>query len=237
MRWTIALFPVFLLLYCFLYFRAPSPSSLASFGNISHWLALLFGVVCLIQVTKRTPAADFQKWLYLTLGVFIWLLAQGLSVYSELLLKKAAYGSVADFVWIIGFGFIIRSLFRFASESASKRKLLFWHIGGFIIFLLVIVALIPALKNPERDPRFKLLDVIYTFLEVWTVLLAVLIARNTGDKRPWLVAAIALTVLLISDTIVSYFMDISNPWFRYLDIPVFIGYSSWWLLGALTRPG
>ncbi|PWT87403.1 MAG: hypothetical protein C5B54_12400 [Acidobacteria bacterium] len=235
MRWTLVLFCILLLLHLILYPLSENPASLAWFGNFSQMLALLFGVVTLVFLARRSDKTDFGGWLYLSLGVFVSLLAQTLLTYSELLLKTPSYGTITDFIWIIGFSLMIRGLYSFAIPLASKSELSFWHFIGFLLFLVTLALLVPALKDPNRTLQVKLLDVLYTLLEVWTFQLTALIALKSNRKLPWLLASAALMVLIIGDTIVVYFTNLSHPVYRYLDVTYFVGYSAWWLL-AIQSP-
>ena len=233
MQWSMILFGTILLCHLIFYPLSPNPNSLAWFGNLAQWIGLLFGIIFIAKIARAASKQNFPKWLNLAFGVFILLLGQSLSTYSELLLKRSAYGSISDVFWILGFCIILIGLFQLAKNAArSQKEFIRWQIIGFALFLSVLAVLWSDLTSVARPTHLKVLDAFYALLEVWMAVLAFIMVLNTEQKLAWGLATISLTIYLMTDTFVVYYSDFQSAIYRYLDIPYFIGVCAWWLLGA-----
>ena len=235
MGWSLSLFAILLVCHFIFYPLASNPASLALFGNATQWIGLFFGMIWMAKIARTAPKKDFSKWMYLTIGVAILLLGQTFLSYSELLLKKSAYGSISDAFWIIGFCLLLVGLFQLARSAASPKEFVQGHIFGLVLFALVFSILWHDIHNPVRPTYLKILDVFYSILEVWMVVLALILRQFTQQKLAWTLATISLTVYLMTDTFVVFYSDLHTPIYRYLDIPYFIGICAWWLLGSTLK--
>jgi hypothetical protein len=235
MRGGVSLFVILLLAHIVIYLTSKNPVSLAWFGNLMQWIAVMFGLILILGIAKTSRKPDFSRWMCISFGLLLMLLGQTLLSYSELVLKTSAYGSISDAFWLIGFTAIGIALFQIARNVSTTKSLLIAHIAACIILAGVVWYSWDLLSTPKRGNFIRVLDVSYSLLEAWMFVLASLIALHSEFKKPWILAAVSLAFLVVVDAVIIYFHDIESPVYRYFDIFYFIGLSAWWLLGATYR--
>jgi hypothetical protein len=235
MKWSIVLASLLLLLHVTLY-AFVNRSFLPLIGNLFQEFALLCVAIVFTRYSSRSTKEETTIRNLLTLGFWIWVVSQALLSYSELLLKQAATGSVTDAIWLIGYLFIIRALYLLLQRHIQKpRARVQVLVQIFVVLVIVCASLWEIIFDPNVTVMIRFLQVIFPFLDLMIAGLAFQVARESRESK-WMIGAIASLIIGITDLIYPYFDDLSSPMFRYLDIPLFVGYSVWYLQAiALVR--
>jgi hypothetical protein len=230
--WNGILFLVLLFVQFVFYLTSHKPFSLSLLGNSFQGIALVLAAIQFTRVAKRARDTEIQFRNLLALSLWIWVMAHALLSYSEILLKMPATGTVADAIWLIGYLLFVRGLYLMLNQYLkTKTMLTFIAIVLPFVSAIVLIALWPVFMDPERSVLVKSIQIIFPLMDFCIASLAYLIARRSKDKR-WFIGAAGSTIIGIADLIFPYFDILTAPIYRYMDIPLFIGYSMWWLLGA-----
>jgi len=232
MKWSIAFLAVLLLLHIGLYVFIGEPSSLALAGNIFQGMALLFAAILFTRVARHSKKEEMVIKNLLALAFWVFLMSHAMLSYSELLLKQPATGTVTDAIWLIGYGLIIRALYlllKISAPIAEARKQLLAQ--TLIILLVVCSALWNIISDPDATVLIRIINPLFPILDFMIAGLAFQVARESHDSR-WFIGASASTIIGIADLVYPYFDSLTSPVFRYLDVPLFVGYSLWALQAA-----
>jgi hypothetical protein len=108
-----------------------------------------------------------------------------------------------------------------------------------IVVAIACSALWKVILDPDTTLFIRFLQVIFPILDLVVAAMALLVAKESGQFR-WLIGAAASLIIGITDLVFPYFDHFNSPVYRYLDIPLFVGYSLWFLqamaLAAGLRP-
>ena len=227
-----ATFALLLLTHLILYSLMRDLTSLAVFGNAAQGIALVLAALQFTRAAVQTREKnEIRPRALIAVGLWIFVFAHAMVAYSELLLKSPSAGTVADVLWLIGYIVITRSMVMKTNENLDKKSRIRRQAGLLtIIAAIVAVASIKPLTGNDSLP-VKLLNIAFPFFDLWISGMAFLVARQTRESR-WMLLAFGSFVTGIADLILAYFPAMSSPIYRTMDIPLFIGYSMWWLLGT-----
>jgi hypothetical protein len=231
MIWNVILFFILFAAHIALYPRALNPNSLAGFGDLMQALALLFAALQFTRVARKATKEEIHFLNFITLGLWIWVMSQGLLTYSELLLEKSAIGTVTDWVWVTGYGVILHALMHRTNQYMGDAKSRVQGSILIVILIIVLLSLWQPIRDPDRSFAIKLMQITFPFLDLWLSFLAMLLAWKSGAKK-WFLVGFGSFIIGVTDVILAYHYTMSSPVYRYTDIPIFVGYSMWWLLGA-----
>jgi len=228
MSWHFILFAVIFLLHFPLYIYQSNVHALGWFGNLAQGLAILMGAIQFGRLSLGKKVLPEQ--LLIFLGLVIWLMAHSLLAYSELLLGVPATGTVTDAIWLIGYILLLRALHILLKNTYGRAMSSHVTIVACVV-PIVIAVLYPLLREPERTLLTKTIQVIFPVMDLWIAAVAFRVASQER-MRLWWIAGFGSLIVGISDLIFPYHDTLAEPVFRYLDIPLFVGYSSWWILGT-----
>ena len=234
MRWNVVLFAILLALHAAIY-PYGELRTLTWFGNLAQGIALLLAGLQFGRSAQTSDEREVRTFNFIALGFFVCLMGHGLLAYSELLLHQPATGTVTDAIWLVGYALIAQSLFFRTGRDLVKARKVKLHLGLLtLVSMIVCVALWLPLIDPQRSALTKMLQVIFPFLDFWISAMAFVLYKRTGI-RGWLLSGIGSLIIGIADLVFPYFYENISPVYRYLDIPLFIGYSMWWLGGASMK--
>ena len=230
-RFHVALFFFVLVLHALIYPLA-KVYHLTWFGNFAQALALLFAALQFGQAARRSERADTHALNFLAFAFWVCLAAHLMLGYSELLLHKPATGTATDAIWLTGYALIARSLILLATRNLKVPAAIRLHAALLLpAAAIVTIVLWKPLTDPERSLLFKFIQVIFPFLDFWIAFLAFALFKRSGSKG-WLLGAGGSFLIGVADLIFPYFPETISTVYRFLDIPLYIGYSLWWLTGA-----
>jgi hypothetical protein len=224
--WNAIGFVLLLMLHIFLYTTADL-SILTWFGNLAQAITILLTAVNFGRTASKMERKDVAAFNHLTLGFAIWLLGHLLLMYSELLLHKPATATVTDAIWLVGYAFIARALFLLAKSFQIRIRDLFPAIlisSGVIVFTV----LWRPLNDPDRTLLTKVIQVVFPYFDLFIAGFAAALAYRSRMKI-WMLPAFGSLLIGITDLIFPFFYESISPVYRSLDIPLFVGYSMWWL--------
>ena len=169
----------------------------------------------------------------MALGAFIWLMAQSLEIYCEVILNMIAYGTVSDPLWIVGYVPLILGLhkiFRHRYEKSSNLKTFraIFVLFAFAYITLFILLIWPQLTEKHQPIAQTLLDFIYPTLDfilvVHCLLLWKISSANSEFYRFSLISAIAFSATLVGDATLSVVKDFKSVTYLSVDVYYFISY-------------
>ncbi len=102
MPWTLPLFALSMALTIAVF---PFSSHPVVFGNIMEAVALATAAVNLTLTASSFKRNDAPRkaWMRLAIGMWIWIIAQFMGMYWELIVNKVSYGTLGDTFWVIGY--------------------------------------------------------------------------------------------------------------------------------------
>lgn len=174
----IASVPVFLLLQ--------SREQIDLFGNIGQLTGLVFAAVSFLHAWDIAKNRVTQKVAILIAGgMLIWAIGQLMVTYSELLLHRSPYGTVSSIFFVIGNSMCLTALIELLRQALKSqhravliRTLQLIFVTGVILVLFLILGDWHFLADADRDPIYKVLDLLYPLFDVCMVGLTVVLLRS-----------------------------------------------------------
>lgn len=237
MPWTIPLFILSLVLTIAVY---PFTAHPVAFGNVMEAVGLVVAAVNLTLTASAFGRKDAPRraWMRLAIGIWIWIIAQFMGMYCELILNQVSYGTLADTFWVIGYFPLISGLYLLVSNYRSTG-LPMGSTRSYVIQGVVLLAAYTALfftliwgqvLNPDRNLVLKLLDVGYpTFdlvlIAMGSVLLRVSwLMRGGSLARSWLFLCVGFALTCVADVILAYTTDFDSLLYHFQDAFYYIAY-------------
>ncbi|HJZ11295.1 MAG TPA: hypothetical protein VJ521_04050, partial [Acidobacteriota bacterium] len=172
-----------------------------------------------------------SAWVRCAFGVFVWLIAQLLEFYCEMVLNLIAYGTIADAFWVIGYfplilGFhsVVKHAMAGAETFTGKWMLLFFSAAYVILFVFLIL---PQWQHPQTWGE-AVLDFAYPTFDFILLTQAFLVMKSTGSGKPLfrfaLLAQASFLLTLIGDAILSLIQNFNSFIYKSIDIYYFSCY-------------
>ncbi len=194
-------------------FRNPTADTLLS--NFASITSSLIATGYFARTWYSTSAKEQAKivWGWLTIGMGLWAIAEGIWAYYELLAGiEVPYPSTADFFWLVGYVPIILAIlaqYRIYQTSPTARQK--FIIGGMtLVFSLVIgvVVLLPILLgfDPQRSLE-SIINLAYPLLDSILLILIVVIVFALEQGRfglTWRLIGLGLVATAVADLMFSY---------------------------------
>lgn len=178
---------------------------------VSAFLPALYSLT-LVRRYGIDPKDRFTRlWLYLAVGLFLWVLGEiTWSVYELVLLVSVPYPSVADVFWIAGYLPLVIALLLYIApfkDALSLKSVLSAVAVALLTDAAVFLVLIGPVFSPTADPATQLFDFAYPILDM--VLLGVSIAGMLiflpgRISRLWVWLNLGFISTVIADVLFSY---------------------------------
>ncbi len=201
-------------------------------ANLNYYFSLMLGVIPFVASFKGFIAAKRWGGVHsvlgrsvgaLSAGVFLWGAGELVWSYYNLVLKEAApYPSVADILFVPGFGMWILSgifLLKLAGVNLVLRKkpLLWWLVGALLVagtalsyYLLVVVAREGVVLTDTASPVKVFLDIYYPLADFISLTLVTIIVAVSGKyiggklKTPIFLVMLGLAGMYVGDVLFGY---------------------------------
>jgi hypothetical protein len=210
------------------------------YGNVVQAIALIVAVYNLNLATNvfRPGDAPRKAWARIGIGIGIWVVAQILESYCDLVLHQVSYGTVADAFWMLGYFPLISGVYLFF-ENFRSTGLPLGNKQGYVIIGILLAAVYailmyfiiwPNLSNISRPILVRILDFSYpTFDFIIIAVAAVLIRiawnlRGGNIAKPWVLLSLGFVMTAGADILLQLSEDISSPAYRIADVVYFAGY-------------
>ena len=248
MKWTVPIFIAVLCISLILFTFFIDSEIIIYFGNAVQIGSLILAALNVSMVRQFYAAGDEPRkaWGWLSIGLLLWIIAQLIGSYREMVLEELPYGDFSDVFWVLGYvpffiGLII--LIRSFSKTGLpivNRKSYMWIaiISTFIFVGLFLSVIWPELKDPERPLPTKLLDVAYPALDILLLALSAFLLKISWTLRggslanAWLMLCIGFAMSAIADLLLIHISEISTA-YRYLDVIYFSSYFSIAIAGSI----
>lgn len=150
-----------------------------------------------------------QVWGWLTVGLFLWAIAEAIWVVFELFLRQDPFPSLADVFWAAGYVPIFAALvLRFRSlRTALPYPWVLVLIGAAGLAVAAVFVIIPILLADEYGPLEKALSTFYglgNLIVGLTALACVFVLIGGRLSWPWTIIAAGLLLLTVCDLLYYY---------------------------------
>ena len=157
-----------------------------------------------------------QVWGWLTVGLFLWAIAEAVWVFFELFLQQDPFPSVADAVWAAGYVVLFVALvLRLRSlRTALPYPLALILIGAAGLAVAVVFVIAPILSSDEYSLLEKALTTFYGVgdLVVGLMALACVFVLIGGQLSwPWAIITAGLLIMTVCD-LLYYYADWSGTY-------------------------
>lgn len=204
------------------------------FGNVAQILALVMAGYNLTATGNAFGRKDAPRmaWFRLSIGIWIWVLAQCLETYCELVLRQVSYGTIADVFWLIGYIPLLSGISLLALNykstglpMGSKQSYVFQSAILLALFAAVFFReILPQVEDPDRSVVYKFLDVVYPAFDFVLICVGTVLARVAwqmrGSKlaRAWILICVGFFLTGVADVLLSYSTDLNTLTYRILDV-------------------
>jgi diguanylate cyclase len=239
MKFTLLLFIAFLAAATVVFSQA-SWEHQHFFGNTGEIAALILATWNCFSLagSYRQNDPPRKAWTILGFGAFVWLLAQILTMYHELILQAVAHGTIADAFWMIGYVLLLRGLIMLVKDFRStglplgttRSYILQAGVLGMVLLVLFWTLLLPVIQAPERSPVLNVLDIGYPVLDFLLILLCSIlirfswILRGSGISRSWVFLCAGFITVAGADIGLAYSSNVNSFLYRILDVVYFSSY-------------
>jgi hypothetical protein len=234
MKSPLKIFAVLLICSIPIYFFWGHSPLVPNYGNFLQLIALIFATLACYRAQFIFPRNDPGRiaWGRLAFGSFIWVIAQLLEWYCEVVLRLVAYGTIADCFWTIGYivllmGFYQRLRIQWVrlKTSLMPQILLLTAIYAVLFYFQIL----PQLQMSNARFVEKLLDVAYPTFDfamfaISALLLTIAWALKTPVKTPAAFCA-GFALLLYADFILGSSTNVDSPLYVSTDLFYFSTYS------------
>jgi hypothetical protein len=240
---TLAAFLVFLGAFAVVYFFG-NVQQQHLVGNIGQLTALILGTVNLFRLAGVYSKGDPPRraWMLFAFGMLIWVVAQSVVMYLEIVVQTLPHGSPADIFWVIGYLFFITGLvlllknFKETGLPLGSQTSYLLQTGIFVVVfsLLFWTLILPLLKSPNREIILNFLDIGYPAIDFVLIFLCSIllrfswILRGSGLSKSWILLCSGFAILAFADICLSYTTDVHSFLNRILD-PIY--FSAYFILG------
>ena len=236
MKWTIPCFVLVLLCSIPSYIFWSYSSRALLVGNLAQVAGLVFAFLSYLHLTSSYDKNHPLKsaWAHMALGTFVWLMGQCLEIYCEVVLNMIAYGTVSDGLWIAGYIPLVLGLYKILhyriTQGANSRKNFrpILILSAFAYIALFTLFIWPQLIEKNQPLAQTLLDFFYPSLDFVLVVHCLLLWRistaNSEFYRFAIISAIAFSITLVGDAILSVVKDFNSMTYLSIDVYYFISY-------------
>lgn len=188
-----------------------------------------FVALCYLLRILKLQDSTAKKWVFLTAGVFLFLLGEVSWLVCEVVLGVDPFPSIADIFWLAGYiPFLIGLIIAIRETRVSllsARTLFLFMVIGCVIAVSLVFLIQPIFKSTEISLVEKLLDLAYPLLDLILIILTLvlLILYEKGSLgKPWLIILASFMLFTTADLLFSYFtwMDVYER-FPYCLIDLF----------------
>ena len=237
MRLTGAVLLIFLLASLPVFLLVRSREQIDLFGNIAQLTGLLFAGGSFLNAWDAAKNRAIQKAaILIASGMLIWAIGQMMVTYSELLLHRTPYGTVSSIFFVIGNSLCLIAMITLTkyslqvieSETMERTIRLAW-ITASIVAVLLILADWRFLSDPERNPIWKVLDLLYPLFDISIIALTIVLMRAARLKndplalRGYACFFVAFMLIAVAD-FVGIDADFEKMVYRLIDTVYFSAY-------------
>jgi hypothetical protein len=208
------------------------------FADVAFIIVALAAVsaLCYLLGSLKLQDSTAKKWVFLTVGAFLFLLGEVSLMIYEVVLGVDAFPSVADVFWLAAYipffiGLVLAIRETGVSLLSSRTPFLFLVIGGIIAFFLVFL-MQPILESTKISMFEKFLDLAYPLLDLVLIvsIFTILILYEKGLLgKPWLFILAGIVFFAIADLQFSYF-----TWIGVYELFPYRLIDLLWLAGGLA---
>lgn len=240
MKWTPLIFLFFLIAAACIY-------PFLATHNFAIWFGAAAQITALVLAGYNTSLArdaygrtdePRSAWLSITIGLWIWVIAQFLESGCDLVLKTISYGTIADAFWFVGYFPMTVGVWRLV-QSYRKTGLPLGSRTSYIAQIAALTVLfglvfynyiLGQVLDPDRPVLIKFLDVSYPGMDfVLVCLTSVLIRfawlmRGGALARSWILLCLGFTLVGVADLWLSYSTEFESAFYRLDDLVYFSSY-------------
>lgn len=177
-------------------------------------IAVAFSVLVIYR--QKTDGLIGKAYTFLCLGLVLFLIAEIMWSYYEITLKiENPFPSIADALWLIGYGplfYFVFKMYRLFGASHSRTHQIFVSVSGaaFVIYLISGISQTADLTTQAGIAPF-LISISYPILDTFLLVPAALIILNPEKGQltsiPWIF--LAVLIMSIGDSTFAYSSNVT----------------------------
>jgi hypothetical protein len=179
--------------------------------------AIAAGLSVLVICKQKTDGLIGIAYTFLGAGLLLFLVAEIIWSYYEIVLEiESPFPSIADALWLIGYGplfYFVFKMYRFYGASHSRTRQVFVSVGGagFLVYLITGISQTADFTTPAGIISF-LISISYPILDTIMLVPAALIILNPGKGELTFIPWIFLAVLIMSmgDSTFAYSSNVAT---------------------------
>jgi hypothetical protein len=179
--------------------------------NLSTVVPALLAAVLATLVWRSFKPDDGPRpvWLYFSLGIWLWALAEIVWMVNWLITGDVPIPSLADLLWLVAYApFAMAFLLQFRLIFHTGRRKELIVLGAIVVAVIICalsgtVILLNSQINSDAQWVEVFLEMIYTFSDLAMMFAALRLAHEFG-RGLWGRAWISLLAFAISDVLYSY---------------------------------
>ena len=168
------------------------------------------GLSVLVIYRQKTDGLMGKAYTFLGVGLALFLIAEIIWSYYEIALEiENPFPSIADALWLIGYGpllYFVFKMYRFFGASNSRTHQLFVSVAGAVLLLYLIRISQTADFTSQRSITLFIISISYPTLDIILLIPAALIILNPmkGELTsiPWIF--LAILIMSVGDSAFAY---------------------------------
>ena len=178
--------------------------------------AIAVGLSVLVIYRQKTDGLMGKAYTFLGVGLALFLIAEIIWSYYEIGLEiENPFPSIADALWLIGYGplfYFVFKMYRFFGASHSRTHQLFVLVSGvaFVMFLIIGISQTADFTTQVGIASF-LISISYPILDTILLIPAALIILNPAKGEltsiPWIF--LAVLIMSIGDSTFAYSSNVT----------------------------
>ena len=173
--------------------------------------AIAVGLSVLVIYRQKTDGLMGKAYTFLGVGLALFLIAEIIWSYYEIALEiENPFPSIADALWLIGYGpllYFVFKMYRFFGASNSRTHQLFVSVAGAVLLLYLISSISQTADfTSQRSITLFIISISYPTLDIILLIPAALIILNPmkGELTsiPWIF--LAILIMSVGDSAFAY---------------------------------
>lgn len=178
--------------------------------------AIAVGLSVLVIYRQKTDGLMGKAYTFLGVGLALFLIAEIMWSYYEVVLEiENPFPSIADALWLIGYGpllYFVFKMYRFFGASNSRTHQLFVFVGGAVFLVYLISSISQTAEfTTQGDITSFLISISYPVLDTILLIPAALIILNPmkGELTsiPWIF--LAVLIMSVGDSAFAYSSNVT----------------------------
>jgi hypothetical protein len=169
-------------------------------------------VICLFITFRFYGFKSFEGkvWLFFTIGIFLWLVGEWIFFYYDVFTGEAPFPSIADYVYVAGYvplilAFLQKARYAKIELEFKRTSIIIIILLSIFLFTTIFIAM-PILQDPDVPTVDKVAGLLYPYLDLILLTLALFIAVYWGFSvaKGWFFISAGMILITTADITYAY---------------------------------